>query len=127
MSGLLGTLDMGNRALQTQMKGLELTGHNLANVNNPGFSRQRMEVDSTYQLEAGQQSRGTGVAIQSIQQIRDQILDAQIRSEKSTTGFLESKMTGLEYMQAGLGPVLNIMGQDGSARRRCNRSNSTFQ
>jgi len=113
MSGLLGTLDMGNRALQTQMKGLELTGHNLANVNNPGFSRQRMEVDSTYQLEAGHQSRGTGVDIQTIQQIRDQILDAQIRSEKSTTGFLESKMTGLEYMQAGLGPVLNIMGQDG--------------
>ena len=113
MSGLLGTLDMGNRALQTQMKGLELTGHNLANVNNPGFSRQRMEVDATYQLEAGQQSRGTGVDIQTIQQIRDQILDAQIRSEKSTTGFLESKMTGLEYMQAGLGPVLNIMGQDG--------------
>ena len=106
MSGLLGTLDMGNQALQTQIKGLELTGHNLANVNNPGFSRQRMEVDSTYQLETGQQSLGTGVAIQSIQQIRDQILDAQIRSEKSTTGFLESKMTGLEYMQAGLGPVL---------------------
>ena len=86
MSGLLGTLDMGNRALQTQMKGLELTGHNLANVNNPGFSRQRMEVGSTYQLEAGHQSRGTGVDIQTIQQIRDQILDAQIRSEKSTTG-----------------------------------------
>ena len=41
---------MGNRALQAQMKGLELTGHNLANVNNPGFSRQRMEVDATLSL-----------------------------------------------------------------------------
>ena len=59
MSGLLGTLDMGQRALQTQMKGLELTGHNLANVNNPNYSRQRIEVSSTYQVDAGMDSRGT--------------------------------------------------------------------
>jgi len=126
MSGLLGTLDMGNRALQTQMKGLELTGHNLANVNNPGFSRQRMEVDATYQLEAGQQSRGTGVALQSIQQIRDQILDAQIRSEKSVTGFLESKMTGLEYMQAGLGSVMDVFSQDGQLTGGANGMTALF-
>ena len=114
MSGLLGTLDMGQRALQTQMKGLELTGHNLANVNNPNYSRQRIEVSSTYQVDAGMDSRGTGVGVVTIQQIRDQILDSQIRSEKSVTGFLESRMTGLDYIQTGMGSVLNPFGQEGA-------------
>jgi flagellar hook-associated protein 1 FlgK len=114
MSGLLGTLDMGQRALQTQMKGLELTGHNLANVNNPDYSRQRIEISSTYQVDAGMDSRGTGVGVVTIQQIRDQILDSQIRSEKSVTGFLESRMTGLDYIQTGLGSVLNPFGEEGA-------------
>ena len=114
MSGLLGTLDMGQRALQAQMKGLELTGHNLANVNNPNYSRQRIEVSSTYQVDAGMDSRGTGVGVVTIEQIRDQILDSQIRSEKSVTGFLESRMTGLDYIQTGMGSVLNPFGQEGA-------------
>ena len=114
MSGLLGTLDMGQRALQTQMKGLELTGHNLANVNNPNYSRQRIEVASTYSVNPGSHSQGTGVDVVGVQQIRDQILDTQIRSEKSITGFLEARMTGLEYIQTSMGSVLNPFGTEGS-------------
>ncbi len=126
MSGLMGTLGMGQRALQTQMKGLELTGHNLANVNNPNFSRQRIEVASTYQVEAGQDSQGTGVGMVSVQQVRDQILDAQIRSEKSVTGFLESRLTGLEYIQAGMGSVLNPFGQGAAENGGASGLNALF-
>jgi flagellar hook-associated protein 1 FlgK len=114
MSGLLGTLDMGNQALQAQMKGLNVTSHNLANVNNPNYSRQRVELTSTYQVQAGVDPRGTGVGVVSVQQIRDLVLDAQIRSDRSVTGYLESQVVGLEYIQAGMGSVLDSFGHDGN-------------
>ena len=37
---------MGARSLQTQQQGLEVTGHNLANVNNPAYARQRLEIQT---------------------------------------------------------------------------------
>ena len=114
MSGLFGTLNMGNQALQAQMKGLNVTSHNLANVNNPNYSRQRVELASTYQVGSGMDPRGTGVGVVSVQQIRDLVLDAQIRSDKSVTGYLESQVTGLEYIQAGMGSVLDSFGHEGN-------------
>ena len=50
----------------------------------------------------------------SVQQIRDLVLDAQIRSDKSVTGYLESQVTGLEYIQAGMGSVLDSFGHEGN-------------
>jgi len=114
MSGLFGTLDMGNRALQAQMKGLEITGHNLANVNNPGYARQRLEVASVYQTNPTQHSQGSGIHITGINQVRDHLLDAQIYSEKSVTGFLQAKKEGLDYLEAGLGNLFDLIGE-GSA------------
>lgn len=47
MLGLFGTFNMVNRALQTQRHATEVAGHNLANVNTPGFSRQRVAIESS--------------------------------------------------------------------------------
>lgn len=115
MSGLFGTLDMGNRALQAQMKGLEITGHNLANVNNPGYARQRLEVASVYQTNPTQPSQGSGIHITGINQIRDHLLDAQIYSEKSVTGFLQAKKEGLDYLEAGMGNLIDLIGEGSDA------------
>ena len=115
MSGLFGTLDMGNRALQAQMKGLEITGHNLANVNNPGYARQRLEVASVYQTNPTQASQGSGIHITGINQIRDHLLDAQIYSEKSVTGFLQAKKEGLDYLEAGMGNLIDLIGEGSDA------------
>ncbi|MFH1625989.1 MAG: flagellar basal body protein, partial [Pseudomonadota bacterium] len=41
MSGVSLTADIAKRALLTQQIALQVVGHNIANVNTPGFSRQK--------------------------------------------------------------------------------------
>ncbi len=52
MLGLFGTLNLGARSLQTQQLGVEVAGHNLANVNNPDYSRQRVDIDTSFTRSA---------------------------------------------------------------------------
>ena len=47
MLGLFGTLNMGARSLQTQQMGVEVAGHNLSNVNNPNYSRKRIDLETS--------------------------------------------------------------------------------
>jgi flagellar hook-associated protein 1 len=41
IAGLNIVLEAGRRALFSQQTAVNVTGHNIANVNTPGFSRQR--------------------------------------------------------------------------------------
>ena len=47
MLGLFGALSLGTRALAAQRQGVEVAGHNLANVNNTAYARQRVSIQST--------------------------------------------------------------------------------
>jgi flagellar hook-associated protein 1 FlgK len=60
MLGLFGTLNLAKRSLQTQQQGIEVTGHNLANVNNPAYARQRVTIQtsSTVPTQIGPQGDG---------------------------------------------------------------------
>ncbi len=104
MLGLFGTLNMGARSLQTQQMGVEVAGHNLSNVNNPNYSRQRIDLETSIYIPiAGLGMEGTGASVVAIRQIRDQILDDQITSELSVSGSLASQQRALQYAQANLG------------------------
>ncbi len=48
MYGVLSGFEIGKRALLSQQFALNVTGHNIANVNTPGFSRQRAILTTTY-------------------------------------------------------------------------------
>ena len=54
--------------------------------------------------------QGTGVQATSIQQIRDALLDGQMRDESSVGGYWTSNQNALENAQAQLGQFLNISG-----------------
>jgi len=45
---ILSTLSTGAQAVKAQQLGLQTTGHNLANVATPGFSRQRVVLVSAH-------------------------------------------------------------------------------
>jgi len=69
MLGLFGTLNMASRSLQTQMTAVEVAGQNLANVNTTGYSRQRVEIQTSPDLATGIGQEGTGASAVAIQQI----------------------------------------------------------
>ena len=89
----LGRMTSGLRAAQT---GLQVTGHNIANVNTKGYTRQQaLQNDSGY-LTIGSnggrlQQVGLGVSVSEIRQIRDEFADKRYRSENSILNFYTAK------------------------------------
>ena len=44
MGSIVGLLDLGRNALLAHQKSIHTAGHNIANVNTPGYSRQRVNL-----------------------------------------------------------------------------------
>jgi len=91
MSGLVGILDIGKRALMTYRLAMNITGHNVANANTPGFSRQRPILTTTLPIDFRPGQLGTGVKVDEIQRMRDQFLDLQVRGGTSSVGQWEER------------------------------------
>jgi len=103
MVTLFGMLETGIRGLFSQQAGISVTGNNISNVNTPGFSRQRVNLVTTPDLDAPPLPTGTGAQVASIERFRSEFLDLQIRDQKSDFGYF-SQMGSL---YAHLETILN--------------------
>ncbi|MBG9544719.1 hypothetical protein ABE29_18735 [Cytobacillus firmus] len=100
-------LEVGKRGMTTQQAALYTTGHNIANANTPGYSRQRVNFVQTEPYPPASMNRpqipgqmGTGVQAGSIQRIRDSFIDDQYRGENNKLGYWEAKRQALSSMEA---------------------------
>ncbi|MDX1697039.1 MAG: flagellar hook-associated protein FlgK, partial [Thiohalobacterales bacterium] len=84
-SGLLG---IGTSALLSNQRALDTVGHNVANVNTPGYSRQRVELAARVPQGNSSGFIGAGVDITSITRSYNRFLTDELRS--SATGFHQS-------------------------------------
>ncbi len=122
MSGYFSTLNTALKALQVQKKSLDVTGHNIANANTEGYSRQRAVHSSTAPYHTvgmgtptGAGQVGTGVEITEITRMRDQFLDAQINEEIQSQGYWDKRYEGLHRIElifnepsdSSLGTIMN--------------------
>ena len=89
MPGLTGSISMARTSLQMNQRAIELAGHNLANVSNPAYSRQRLKIQTATGVENG--SQGGGVEITGIEHFRDYLLDRQVANEQSVLAYLDQK------------------------------------
>ena len=99
MAGLMQGLELGKRALLTTQLQLQTIGHNIANVDTPGFSRQRVNIRPTMPLEITAGSIGTGIMATDIQQIKDRFLIEQYRQESQSLGEWEYKEKVLSQIE----------------------------
>lgn len=85
MTGLFGSLNTSTSGLRAQQIGLEITGHNLANSNTVGYSRQRVNTSAAMpQSYAGIGQIGTGVVIDNIVRITDEFVNTQLQNEEAS-------------------------------------------
>ena len=86
-------LNTSRLGLMAQQKALEVTAHNIANANTPGYSRQVAHMTTTSPIPylGGNGMMGTGVTVDDISRIRDNFLDVQIRKEVQTLGQWQSR------------------------------------
>lgn len=87
MRSTFSGLELARRALESQQTALDITGHNIANANTPGYSRQtanlQQTVPSSIPSMGHNLSIGTGVTVASIERARDLFVDRQYRWETS--------------------------------------------
>ncbi len=89
MLGLFGTLNLATRSLATQQAGTEVAGHNLANVSNPAYARQRMRIETSVTMlsELGPQGTGAdGVEIERLRNAIQAVLQRAIQLNGSSLG-----------------------------------------
>ena len=101
MPGLLQGLEIGRRALMSHQLSLTTTGHNIANVDTPGYSRQRVMVSATLPEVNPIGVIGTGVQIDDVKHVRDLFLGQQYRRESKALGqwsYREKVLTQIETM-----------------------------
>lgn len=99
MPGLFQILEIGRRALLSQQANLQTIGHNIANVDTPGYSRQRVLLRSTLPQQTAGGLFGTGVSVGSIRQVRDLFLGVQFREANKSLGeqsYLEKTLSQIE-------------------------------
>ena len=86
MPGIFQSLDIARRAIWANRLGLDVTSNNIANVNTPGYSRQRVELQNAQPLQLVKGQLGLGVKVDQIRRVRDQLLDFQYRRASYNLG-----------------------------------------
>ncbi|MBM7618369.1 flagellar hook-associated protein 1 FlgK [Bacillus tianshenii] len=106
MRSTFHSLEVARRGLVTQQTALQTVGHNIANANTPGYTRQRVNFTQTEPYPPASMNRpqipgqmGTGVEAGSIQRVREGFLDIQYRSENNKVGYWESRADALQKME----------------------------
>jgi len=103
-------LEIARRGLWAQQRALDVTGHNIANANTEGYSRQvaRLVATPAYAppsrvmpMVAGQV--GTGVQVADITRARDVFLDRQVRELRSQLGRWEVRGRTLAELETIVG------------------------
>ena len=117
MPGLFGTLHLGASSIQVQHQGIEVAGHNIANVSNPAYSRQRVQIATANAVPTPIGPIGTGAQVTGIQQLRSDLLDRRVTSESSVRGSLQAHQQALRFGQSILGQEIDrqATGPEGSA------------
>ncbi|WAG77624.1 flagellar hook-associated protein FlgK [Metapseudomonas furukawaii] len=97
-------LNIGLSGLRVSQSQLTITGHNIANVNTPGFSRQSATQATTLPQFSGSGYIGSGVALTDIRRSYSEFLTTQLRnttSLSSDVGAYKSQIDQLDSLLAG--------------------------
>ena len=115
MSGISFVLDLARGALSAQQQGIAVTSHNIANVNTPGYTRQRANFENLTSDTTSPIKLGYGVVVDSVSQYYDRFITQSLQQKESLLGETEAEKSTLSYIQNlfndqagnGLSEVLN--------------------
>jgi flagellar hook-associated protein 1 FlgK len=94
--------------LMAEQQAIDIAGHNIANANTEGYTRESVELGSNMPIEIAALSTvtgkggqlGTGVSVEAITRIRNAYLDAQYRTQNSALSSASTTSEELHQAQA---------------------------
>ncbi len=114
---LFGTLVIGRQGLIAQQRAISITSNNVANVNTPGYTRQRPVFEPVSPAYLNGVPIGGGVDVVDAERIADAFLDAQLNRERQQFALHEGLDAGLTRVEAifdevsgnGIGATLSAL------------------
>ena len=106
MSSFYG-LEIAKTGLYVSQKGMNLAGHNIANADTAGYTRQRLSLVSiepgaltARYLPLANGAVGKGVNVNAVEQLRNAYVDRALRSEYSGLGQWSTRSEEMTYMES---------------------------
>ncbi|HPM20448.1 MAG TPA: flagellar hook-associated protein FlgK, partial [Thermotogota bacterium] len=101
---IFSILNTGVLGTYTSKMAMSVTGHNVANANTDGYSRQRPDIVATPPSATGAfggstLNIGTGSTVSRVERIRDEFLDRQFREISKNYAYWDEKTQNLHYME----------------------------
>ncbi len=97
--GITATLSLAAQALKVAQLAIQTTGHNLANVATPGFSRQRVDLVSAHPSFNGGVFIGQGVNAAGVSRVVDHFVEAELLSLHGEVGYSDTQSRALNSIQ----------------------------
>ena len=98
MGSTFSGIELGKRSIMANTDAISTAGHNISNANTEGYSRQRVqmkEFDPLYKPDLERTERagmiGQGIDVQSINRIRDEMLDQRITSLQNQESYWDTR------------------------------------
>ena len=116
MTNIFLGLEIAKRGIMVHQTSLNITGHNISNVNTEGYSRQIGNIITNSPWHAPIMTGGsrvgqigTGSDMLTIMRMRDAFIDAQMRNELRATGYWNYTYQGLSQIES----IINEPSEDG--------------
>lgn len=98
MGSTFSGIELGKRSIMAHSDAITTAGHNISNANTEGYSRQRVQIkefDPLYKPDLERLERpgliGQGVDVQSINRIRDELLDQRIVAQANQESYWDTR------------------------------------
>jgi flagellar hook-associated protein 1 FlgK len=99
MGSLTAGLNIALQSMLVEQGAIQTTSNNIANVNTPGYARQRADLEETTPVQLGDLTFGTGVKLNDVTSLRDAILDLRVNQETQQQGKLTSFLESGQQVQ----------------------------
>ena len=86
---MAGIFDVGASALSSLQRAIATTGHNIANANTEGYSRQNITFVTQESEFVGGQAFGTGVKVGDVSRSYDQFLTDELRNRTTARNYYD--------------------------------------
>lgn len=99
-------IEIVRKSLYVSQKAIDITGHNIANANTEGYTRQQIILeavgDNSRTLFSGSSATniGRGVKLAQIKQVRDSYYDSMYRKEMGVQAELSTESSGYIYINS---------------------------
>jgi flagellar hook-associated protein 1 FlgK len=110
MANLFGTLSVAVRSMLAAQGSMEVTANNVANINTPGYARQRPLLLEAQPIQLGDLVFGTGVDLAQAQTLRDQILELRMHEETQQQSLFDARVAALRQIETMFGQSAGDLG-----------------